>query len=249
MKTFLTVLFSMSFLICNAQNQDKKIKKVKSDKFIEVFTINKINKLKDGVYYKIKRESEDTLIIGDYKDDKKVGLWKYKDLNKKDYIIYNYDSFKLEYISNSLKSIDTFYIKSDSSFVLGKVDSPPIYLGYENEIKELLNNNTLPTIDIMEKSISSVSIATFIVDKFGNLINIQIERSISKEFDKNILKSIRLICGSWIPAKLNGNNIDTKIYVMFQVSNSFTPKYYPNKPYIIPVLLSYYGVQRSERVR
>lgn len=153
MKILLTIIYSLTFLICNAQNSDKKIKKVKDDYFINFYTINKSNKQKDGEYFKIKRKSNDTLIFGYYKDDKKVGIWKFKSLNKKDYIIYNYDSLSVTFLSKTIKNIDTFYIKKDSSYILSKIDSPPIYLGYENEIKELLSDNTVISMDIFDKGI------------------------------------------------------------------------------------------------
>lgn len=97
----------------------------------------------------------------------------------------------------------------------------------------------------LTKVFSSIAIATMIIDKTGKISKIAIEKSISKEFDKNMLKSINLINGDWIPAKFNGNQVDSKIYIMFQVSNSFYSQNYPYKPYVIPVLLSYYSVQRK----
>ncbi len=152
MKTILTILISTFFFVIYAQSPEKKIKKLRDDYFIYVYTINKSNKQKDGEYYKIRKVTKDTVIFGYYKSDKKAGIWKFKNAIKGDYIIFNYDSLVFNFLSNNFRNIDTFFVKKDSVYVLDKVDSPPIYLGYESEINELIKNNTLPTMDLIEKN-------------------------------------------------------------------------------------------------
>jgi len=250
MKTLLTILLCSFVLTIYAKSPEKKIKKVNDDYFTSIFTIDKSSKQKDGEYFKIKTHSSDTLVYGRYTNDKKSGLWKYKGAGNKDYISYNYDNQAIEYLSPSISKIDSFYIKSENEgvYLLGKVDSPPIYLGYQGEIKALFDHNVKVPVEEMARGLNGTSVASFIIDLNGKIKDIKVERSINKNFDKMMINTINIIDSDWIPAKVKNTLTESKMLILVQVSNSSVKSNVKNKPYQIAINLNYFGVQRTYSV-
>jgi hypothetical protein len=240
----LTFLLSFSLI---SFSQERKIIKKKSDFYIEIYSIDKGSKKKDGEYVKIKKSTNDTLIFGNYNNDIKVGLWKFNSSSNRIYFYYNYDKRLFNQLPTSISSIDSFYIKKDTAFCLTKVDSPPIYLGYKDEIKDVFRQNAIVPADICEKGLSGNSLASFVVDITGKIVDIGIDNSISKGLDKNIIKTINMINGDWIPAKVNGEPIDSKIYILYNISQITITTKYVEEPYLYVIDLVYYGVIKTTR--
>jgi hypothetical protein len=249
MKTLLTILFCSIVLSIYAKSLEKKIKKVKDDYFTNIFTIDKSSKQKNGEYFKIKIHSSDTLVYGKYVNDRKTGLWKYRGAGNKDYILYNYDSHLIEYLSPSISKIDSFYIKSESEgvYLLGKVDSPPIYLGYQGEVKALFDHNVKVPVEEMARGLEGTSVASFIIDTNGKIKDVKVERSINKNFDKMMINTIKMIDSDWIPAKVNNTLTESKMLILAHVSNSIVNSNVKNKPYQIAINLNYFGIQYTQR--
>lgn len=147
-------------------------------------------------------------------------------------------------IHNVAKS-DSFFVKVDNAFVFTNIDSPPVYIGYEDEISYLLANNLSVSLRLMEAGVSGYTQAYMIINKLGKLENVGIEKSLDADMDKNILKTIQLIDGQWIPAKRNGQPVDTKIYVLVNVTPEIPYCQIKQQPYLLIVDLVYYGVEKK----
>jgi hypothetical protein len=228
-------------------SQERKIKTKKSDYYIEIYSINKETKKKDGDYIKINKSTKDTLIIGYYKNDTKVGKWKFNKSHNRNYIIYDYDSAVFCLKPRKIEKIDSFYIKKDTAFILTKVDSPPIYISYDSEIKDILRQSSSIPIDIAEKNIEGTSMASILIDKNGEISNIQIEKSLSKGLDKNIIATLKLINGDWKPAILNGLPVESKVYFLYNISQLVILTKYIEEPYLYVIDLINYGVINSTK--
>jgi len=248
MKFLLTPLISLFLLPVFAQKSDKKIKEVKDDFFVSSYTINKKSKIKDGDYFKIKRSPYDTLVTGHYSNDQKSGLWKFRSKGSKDYISYNYDTHTIEYLSPEISKIDSFYTISESNglYLLNKVDSPPVYLGFKGEIKDVLNRNIAVPVEDCERGIKGVCTASFIIDRTGKIRDIEIYRPLSNSFDRMLKKALEKIDGDWIPARVNNSPTDAKMFVLIHVYNSIVQGKTKDKPYLIAIDISYFGVTRTE---
>ena len=248
MKILLTPLFSLFLFTVFAQKSDKKIKEVKDDFFVSSYTINKKSKIKDGEYFKIKRSPYDTLVTGYYNNDQKSGLWRFWSTGDKDYISYNYDTRTIEYLSPEISKIDSFYTITDGNglYLLNKVDSPPIYLGYKGEIKKMLSNEVKIPLDEMANGLKGVSASSFVIDRTGKIKDIKIDRPLSNSFDRMLKKVLEKIDGDWIPARINNSPTDAKMFVLIHVYNSKMSGRTKDKPYLIAIDIAYYGVTRTE---
>jgi hypothetical protein len=242
--TLLTILISISL---TSYSQERKTKKIRTDSYIEIFTVDKNTNEKDGEYIKINKSTKDTLIYGNYKNDNKVGIWKYYSKNNRLFIAFDYEKKVLNQLPHKVAVVDSFPIRKDTSFYLSKVDSPPIYLGYENELHDILKQNALVPAEVCEKGISGTSLASFIVNCRGKIADIEIENSLSPELDKNIINTINKINGDWIPSKANGEIVDSKIYVLYNISPMVTTTTYFEKPYLLVVNLIYIGIIKAQQ--
>lgn len=214
MKTKIVLLL---LFICNlSYPQELKTKIKKDGVFKEIYTTNNKDKKRQGIYVKMYRNSSDTLIKGLYDQDKMIGLWSYYKKNNEKYFQYNYDYNKIEYLDDTIAKIDTFFIKEGNNFVLSKISFPPIYIGFEGELRKIIENNLEPTPQLLVDKKSGLTIASFVIDKNGIIKDITIEKSIDDAFNNKLVNSINLIKGKWIPAKKENIPIDSKIYVVIE---------------------------------
>lgn len=245
---YLLLMFAGFLISHQAYSQNLKAKK-KTGLFVkEFYQIDKKSKQKEGFYYKISTRTKDTLVIGNYLNDEKTGLWTYNKMNGEKYIEYNYNSKTITTLYSEALESDSTYVLRDNEFILDKVDYPQIYLGFEGEAPFHIARSIKLPLEIVKNGITGRSIATFVVDENGKIRDLKIELSLSKEFDKKILAEINNLTGDWIPASKDGKAISSKIILTLDVqsmSQSFG-KTLMNKeedlPYLWHTVLTYSSV-------
>ena len=249
---YLFLLLAGFLMSSQIYSQNLKTKKKISRFTKEVYQIDKKSKMKNGFYYKISKNSKDTLVVGNYLNGRKTGLWTYYKMNGEKYIEYNYSSKTINALYGEAHKSDSTYIIRGNEFVLDKVDSPQIYLGFENEGQMNIATSIKLPINIMENNVTGRSIATFVVDEHGKMIDQKIELSLNKELDKKILDEIKKLEDNWIPAKKNGKAISSKIIFTLNVNNSSPNKQEANLkkelPYMWQAELAYSSVVRTRKV-
>lgn len=236
MKTLiLTFLISVSLI---SYSQERKIETKKNNFYTEIYSINKINKMKDGSYIKMGNKN-DTLIVGNYSNGTKVGIWRFNASSNKPYFCYDFDNKVIDKLPRDINKIDSFYIKKDTAYYLDKVDRAPIYLGYKGEIKDVLRQNISVPFDIFKNGLSGYSIASFVVNSSGKIEDIKIEKSLSQELNSKLFKMVKMAKEEWIPAKVNGKPIDSKIYILCNISQLKKTIDYKEKPYLFVIDVVY----------
>jgi len=241
-KIILSSLIAFFFLPSFAQ--EMKTKKISTEKYLELFTVDKDSKLKNGAYLKIDRNTKDTLISGEYRNDLKIGIWKYNRRGAQPWIAYDYDKNKITQISEQISKIDSFMIKKDDVFVFEKVDAPPVYLGFKDELKKTFEMNVKIPVTIITGQLSVVSIASFTVDKNGKTKDLEIAQTLSDEVDSNIRNALKKLEGEWSPAIYNGQPAESIVFVVFEIKNKEAPSVMPKIANAIEVRLNYFGVTR-----
>lgn len=238
MKTSILVFFiSITTIIFS---QVRKTVTIENKYQTEKYTINKTNEKKEGNYLVLGKTKTDTLVIGNYANDTKIGTWEYRTSQNRMYICYDYDNSIVRKFSNEISNIDSFYIKNDTAIVLTKVDRAPVYLGYKSAIKYILWKNTFVPIQMAQQGTTGTSLASFIVNTTGKISDIKIEKSINKDLDKIILNAISKVDGDWLPAIKSAVPVDSKIYILVNVSFDKITSKYTEKPYLLVHNLIYY---------
>ncbi|MCX6238602.1 MAG: energy transducer TonB [Bacteroidia bacterium] len=242
-KIITTILIVLFFLPSFAQ--ELKTKKVATDIYLEIFTIDKKNKLKNGEYFKIDTKSRDTLISGTFRDDIKSGVWKYNIRGTKAWITYDYDKKLLIPTPDQIIKIDSFVIRKGDAFEFEKVDSPPLYIGYKNEVQNILVMNFRPPQQIFQEGLSVTSVASFVVDKNGKMKGFQIVKMSSSDVSAAAFAAFKKIDGDWSPAIFNGQPVDSQVFIIFDIMLNGASSTIPKIPNAIRVRLQYEGIKRA----
>ena len=243
MKSYYLLFFSLFFL--NIYSADLKTKKQVKYHTIECYSYNKKDKLKEGKYLLLDKQSYDTLIIGNYQSDVKTGVWHYKTKKNKDFLVYNYD--KNELVFAEKMEVDSFLVHVNGKYILSKVDSPPIYLGYDSEKYSILANYIQLPIQFIDNNLKDYSEAVFVIGKNGKIIHARILKSINSEFDKTVLAGINQLNGLWIPAYVDGKAVESLIHLIVNVApDNDRPEKGIEKPYIYVVDMIHYTTVESK---
>ena len=244
------ILIILILTCINAIGQNLKTKKKSSTYYKEIFSFDKKTKQKQGLYFKIRKSNKDTLIKGFFKDDKKVGIWKFFDKDNTLYFAYDYNQ-NITTLEDSFKSTDSVHVKTNNEFKLTKVDNPALYIGFKDEVKTIIKETFNPPTSLFQKEESGFTIASFEINKTGEIQNISIESSNNINIEKAIKKSIQKIKNKWIPASINSKPVVSKIYAIYNISLTRNSNYQPQKtfiekPNVIVLNFNYLGVSRQK---
>ncbi len=222
--------------------QETKINTVNKGYFTEHYTIDKKTSLKHGLYFRMNNLKPDTLITGAYEKGEQVGEWSFYDNNGKLYLQYDYAEKAVKYLSDTIKAVDKFFIKTDTVSEYVSVDRAPIYLSDADAVyRTLATGIALPDV-IAKKKIKGKSIAGFEIDTKGNLVNIQIKQSLHPDLDKKIVGAIGKLNEAWLPAIKDGEPVVAGyIFVLNVLSSDERPPKVRELPFMFTVTLVYYG--------
>jgi len=239
------ILLSLCVMCClTTFAQGTKTKKANNGDYTEYFTVDKKTSKKHGQYLRLNNATPDTLMKGAYENGERAGEWSFYDKRGKLYFQYDYGNKAVTYLSDTIKAVDKFYIKTDSVFEYSTVDRPPLYLSNEVDIFRAMTSIGLP-MAIPNKSLKGKSIATFEIDTQGNVANIKIKQSLHRGFDKNIVEVIRKLNTGWLPAIKDGAPVVAGYVLVINVlpSGEEVPKI-QELPFMFVVTLNYYSETR-----
>lgn len=237
------------FVFFLSKGQELKTKKIQGPVYTEVFQINKESKKKQGDYLKILNFSKDTLVKGNFENDSVTGVWTYFNKGNLPRLKYNYSANSCEWISETESKPDTFPVRVRDNFGFVRLDRPPLYIGFFNDPALIFQENIKLPIEIMEKGESVLEIASFVVNKKGDIAEVNTEEIKNSSIRFAVEKAFRINRFRYLPGILNGQPVDTKLFVVLEIGPGGTNQMIPKKPYAIHVDLKYFGIKRTQVVR
>lgn len=93
---------------------------------------------------------------------------------------------------------------------IATLDTPPLFPGGDIELNKYLKKHIRYPIASIENSIEGNTIAQFTVNTKGEIQDIEILKSLNHFCDKEIMKALHKM-PKWIPAKVNGTPINTRL--------------------------------------
>ncbi len=96
------------------------------------------------------------------------------------------------------------------------VEEAPFFPGGESAWLEFLGDNLQYPVIARESGVQGKVWASFVVDKFGKVSNIRIERGIGGGCDEEVLRVLKLM-PRWNPGKINGKMVSS----MFRLPINF----------------------------
>lgn len=231
----------MRFIICllflglsiKGYSQAIETKKVTSGNFKEIYSVEKKTKVKSGTYVKIDKLSKDTLIVGQYQNDQRSGVWKYFSEGNKLWMSYDFDKKAFALIPDEIKNITQFDVSNGSKYTEQKVDNPPIYLASKKEIEYQFLSELAPTLEIVTNSKSGLCVARFVIDKTGHLKEIVSEVMLSDVLFPQIKSILENLKEPWIPAKVNGQEVDSQFILVLDIKPEGKPLFEDNPKCIV----------------
>jgi len=231
----------MRFIICllilglstKGYSQAIETKKVTSGIFKEIYSVEKKTKVKNGTYVKIDKLSKDTLIVGQYQNNQRSGVWKYFSEGNKLWMSYDFDKKAFALVPDEIKNITQFNVSNGSEYAEQKVDNPPIYLASKKEIEFRISSEIVPSADIVVNSKSGLCIARFVIDKTGHLKDIVPEVMMSDAIFPQIKSIMEDLKEPWIPAKMNGQEVDSQYILVLDIKPEGKPLFEDNPKCIV----------------
>lgn len=209
----------LACLICTSMvGQDLKKKKKSSEKYQELYTVDKHSKERQGYYLKLNKISKDTLVNGMFDQGEKAGVWSYMDNKNSIYLKYDYDQEALiQNMGRTLES-DSIQVKLGNEFRLKSIDRRAIFIGYKNEINDIIKEEMkLPSV-IFQEAKSGMVVISFVINQTGEAVNFTIESTFNDQINEPVLNSLERITYGWVPAAINGASVVSKMYMMFNFS-------------------------------
>jgi len=226
--------FLILILVCfTVFSQTTETKKVTSGIFKEIYSVEKKTKVKNGTYVKIDKLSKDTLIVGQYQNNQRSGVWKYFSEGNKLWMSYDFDKKAFALVPDEIKNITQFNVSNGSEYAEQKVDNPPIYLASKKEIEFRISSEIVPSADIVVNSKSGLCIARFVIDKTGHLKDIVPEVMMSDVIFPQIKLIMENLKEPWIPAKMNGQEVDSQYILVLDIKPEGKPLFEDNPKCIV----------------
>ncbi|TLX73280.1 hypothetical protein E9993_15945 [Labilibacter sediminis] len=241
MKNTIVCILLLFTIVGHSQKRCKTVKRSLNSIHKEIYQVEKRSKQKNGFYYILDKITKDTLVIGNYNQDCRVGDWKYFKDKETLYLEYDFDNNELKFYDNN-SEIDSTYINKNNKYIFDKVDNPQLYIGFVNEaLSELATVLRVP-VDMIESGKTGICIYSFVIDTNGILNDIKVEQSINKELDFFVFEAIKGLKNKWIPAKKGGQAFSSKTTLTVQIANNSDILINDlNTPYSWHLVLMYYG--------
>ena len=171
----------------------------------EIYDIDKKTNQKNGIY--LKRLNGTLIEDIQFKNNIRIGKWKFYGMDNQPNLIYDYDSNKvLLYDFDTSKIISTSW--NDSIAI--NFNRPPVLFGSMNEMEQ---NILYYPPDAAENGVSGEVKIGFTIDNKGIPTNFRIIQSAGKILDNSLLNALTKLNMNWLPALKNGIPVKCDVFV------------------------------------
>lgn len=204
-----TILLILTFIPIFLFGQ--KTKKVNNnDTYEEYYVLKSDKSVKHGSYKKFDYNGT-TLINGCYKNAVKDSIWEFYD-NKSE-LQQKYDFSKNELVYNKISGFAMkmkFEVMDNSDSTKTIPDRPPIYIGTEAVLVQIIQQNIKYPRAAMENGTSGIVYILFTIDKSGKTSNHRLFKGIGSGCDEEALRVVKSMPDNWLPGLLNGQAVDVE---------------------------------------
>ncbi|HCY41092.1 MAG TPA: hypothetical protein DHV48_07015 [Prolixibacteraceae bacterium] len=243
------ILFILAILLTSCllgKAQELKTKKQQNEAFTELFQVDKKTRQRNGSFLKLSSQNNDTLVIGQYASDSVSGIWTYYDLKNEPYLKYDHTNDSCLWVSELASKPDTFPIRIKKNFGFAQLQRPPLYIGFRKELDVRFASQLKAPVEIMKKGESLTGMATFVVTRYGKISEIETGKIENKQLKAEVDRIFNAFAGNWLPGIYNGQKVDTKLYVFFQIDPAGVEFTKSDKPYISTIGISYFGITETK---
>lgn len=205
------VTFLALTLVTLAYGQDTKKKSIenKTPYYKEVYYVLKSNQeVKHGEYQKYTKAG--LAEKGQFENNIKAGVWEFYDYGGNLEQRFNYTSQTIEIIK-PFDWIDKLWVIDEGELEEKTFDKKPCFIGGMSKIRRIWGIQY--PVDARRSGISGVVIISATVTSDGKIMDEKVEHGIGYGCDEEALRAVQAIPNEWLPGKVEGANVDTRIFV------------------------------------
>ena len=214
MKGYIFLLLVCTLTI-RVQAQKKSKIKEKTSYYTDVYQVNKKNKEVRNGYFIRRNKSGINEVKGEYKDNVRVGIWEFHDMKNILDQKYDFTQSQLIYQKEFKSSDEAYFTRIDNNKNIEGLKKPIVIGGYAYFFMTIARRMEYPTIAKMNSVKGNVHVC-FTINENGQMTDIEIEKSLSKECDNSVLKCLNSDTFDWIPAQENGKIVKSKMHLVIK---------------------------------
>lgn len=164
--------------------------------------------IKHGDY---KRSYRGLLMKGRYENDKRVGVWEFWSDGR---LEQKFDF--THHVVTNLKPADLpykYWIKEGETYKEIKPDQAPVFIGGKRWFYYYFSTLLRYPANARRMGIEGKVFISATITKEGEMINEKVEEGPGYGLNEEALRVFQMIPKDWIPAKVNGENVDIKILI------------------------------------
>lgn len=212
----LLVVLLLSGQFVQAQETEKVRQKTKNPPAREVFHVIKGTDTKHGKYNRTLRGTPSIEEAGQFDNGKKVGVWEYFDPTGA--VEQKYDFNKKEFVYNkhenkpALGNTNSAIIE-DGKLIKNNTGQLPVLLGGMSKYHYFLANNLQYPPKARAAKIEGTVIISVTITQDGRIIDEKVEGEAGYGLGEEALRVIKLLPDEWIPLYMNGEPVDTRLFI------------------------------------
>lgn len=208
-------LIFVLFFICNLAfgQATKMIKKETTTPYYvkEVYEVLKKNEsVKHGEYTRF-RNPKKVVEKGRYENNEKTGIWEFYAYNGALEQKYNFSENKVEW-SAPEESSNRIQTETGGKSMDIAPEEMPIFIGGSTRLQMFIWRNFEYPVAARRNGTQGTVVVSAIITKDGKVTNETLEVGIGSGCDEVALSAIQKIPDEWIPAKVNGEATNVKIF-------------------------------------
>jgi periplasmic protein TonB len=204
----LTILILMTKIQLFAQATENKT--IKNDEYEETFSVLKEDQsIRHGHSKKVYLGHSARIEEGQYDHNKKIGIWEYYNDNGEIEQKFDFDRDSLIFF-NPFNAVSSSWILRGDSIFENTTGKKPILLGGDGKYASYLRYLKYPA-EARENRREGVVFVSARVTSDGKLVDEKVEKKLGMGLDEEALKIIQMLPDEWIPLKVNGTPVDSKV--------------------------------------
>jgi len=212
MKNFFLFLFICVALPGLGQELKKQTKRLPAPYSKEVYEVLKADdQTKNGTYLKYFHDGV-MAEKGQYEANQKVGVWEYYTWQGSMDQQYNWTTRKLE-STNPVTGIKNYWVEENGVFVPKEPEELPVFIGGEGAFQRRIGSSVRYPAEALRSGKGGEVLISVIITTEGQMVEEKIAKGLGYGLEEESLRVIKTIEGEWVPGKVQGQPVNTRLLI------------------------------------
>jgi periplasmic protein TonB len=167
------------------------------------------NTVKTGAYKKYFSNNQ-VAEQGQHEANQRVGTWHYYNLQGGMEQQYNWTSKAFE-SAQPFTGLDSYWVEENGVFVNKEPDERPVLLGGTPVLNQYIMTRLRYPMQAVHSGKAGIVYISATITLQGQMIEEKVEKGLGAGLEDEALRVFQSIDGQWVPGKVNGKPVNTKI--------------------------------------